>query len=67
VSPQQRKAILVLIDLLHPNRPSFDRVALFTVRAELPLVNVGMAVRASLAHVGENRLHVTLRAGNALM
>jgi len=64
---KQREAILVLLDLLHSNLPSLDRVALFATRTKLPFVNVSVAIGASLAHVGEDRLDVALRASNSLM
>jgi hypothetical protein len=65
--PQQWKPILVLVNLIYTYCPSLYRMALFAVRSELALVNVGVAVGASLAHVGEDWLHVALRAGDALV
>ena len=62
VRPSQRKAVVVLLNLLNGNLPSPDRVALLTVRSELPLMNIGMAVLASLTDIAEYRLDVTLRA-----
>ena len=64
---KQREAILMLLDLLHSNLPSLDRVALFATRAKLALVNVGVAVRASLTYVGEDRLDVALGASHTLV
>jgi hypothetical protein len=65
--PQQWKAILVLVDLLGPDSPALDGVALLAVCAELPLMNVGVAVRASLSYIGKDRLDVALRAVHVLV
>ena len=62
VRTNQREAVQVLIDLLHRNIPSSDVVALLAIGTHLALVNVGVAVGALLADVGENRLGVTLNA-----
>jgi len=64
VGPGQREAIIVLLDLLNRNLPSAHGVARLAVRSQLPLVNIGVAVLAALADVGEHRLHVALRAGH---
>lgn len=63
----QGKAVLVLVDLLHRDLPSLDRVALFAGRAKLTLVDIGMAIGAFLSHVREHRLGVTLGATDPLM
>ena len=63
----QRKAIVVLLDLLDRDLPSADRVALLAVRAQLPLVNVGVAILAALSNVSENRPDVTFSATHRLM
>lgn len=57
----------MLVDLANSHRPSLHRVTLLAIGPELTLVNVGVAVRASLAHVGENGLQVTLCAGHLLV
>jgi len=62
VGPQKRKAILVIFDLLDSNVPSLDRVTLRTIRAHLALMDVGVAVRTVLAHIGKDRLYMALRA-----
>jgi hypothetical protein len=67
VRPGQRKAIVVLLHLLDRNRPSLYCVALLAVGAELPFVNIGVAILAALPHIREHRLHVTLAAGHCLM
>lgn len=67
VRPGEWKAIVMLLHLLDRNRPSPHRVALFAICAQLPLVNVGMAVLASRTHVRKYLLHVTLRAGHRLV
>ena len=63
----QRKTIHVLIDLLNGDVPALHRVALLTVRAHLPLVNVGVTGRALRSHVRKNQLGMTLRAAHALV
>src|SRR6202140_4131158 len=67
VRPGEWKAIVMLLHLLNRNHPSPHRVALFAIRAQLPLVNVGMAILASRTHVRKYLLHVTLRAGHRLV
>jgi len=57
----------VLINLLHRHLPALYGVALFTICAELALVDIGVAVCALLADIREDRLHVTLRAGDILV
>jgi len=64
---EQREPILVLPDLLYCHLPSLDGVALCTISSKLALMNVGMAVGASLTHVGKNRLDVTLGASHVLV
>ena len=67
MSPRQRKAIIVLLDLLYGNLPSQDGMALLAIRPQLTSVNVRVAVLATLPHVGEYRLDVALRAGDCAM
>jgi hypothetical protein len=62
VRPQQRKAILVILDLLHRHVPSLHGMALRAIRAHLPLVDVGVTVLALLADVCKHRLDMALRA-----
>lgn len=64
---QQRKAVLVLLHGLQRDFPAFYRVALLALRAELSAVNIGMAVRALRAHVGENQARVTQAALHGFM
>jgi len=63
----QREPVVMLLDLLNGNLPAPDRVALLAIRSQLPLVNVSVAVLASLPHVGEYRPDVTLHAGHGLV
>ena len=44
---QQREAVEVILNCLHGYVPPVHRMALFAVRAHLPPVDVGVAVRAS--------------------
>ncbi len=52
----------MIFDLLRGDSPSEHAVALLTVRAHFPLVNIGMAVLARFADIGERRLGVALLA-----
>ena len=63
----QREAPVVLLDLCRLNLPATHRVALLAVRTQLPAVNIGMALRAQMTHVGEDRLGVAGGAGHALV
>ena len=51
MSPGQRKAVVVLLHLLHRDLPSTNGVAPFAVRSQLPLVNIGVAVLATLSNI----------------
>jgi hypothetical protein len=62
VRAEQRKTILVILDLLYRNIPAQHGVALRAIRAHLPLVNVRVAFFTILAYIGEYRLDVALRA-----
>lgn len=67
VRTEQRETILVLLDLVDGNLPAINRVALRAIGAELPQVNVRMAVRAIFSHVGEHRLRVAFQTANFLV
>jgi hypothetical protein len=62
VSAKQRKAVLVVFDLLDCNIPALHSVALRAVWAHLAAVNVGVTIGAIFADVCENRLDVALNA-----
>lgn len=62
VCSQKWKSVLVLLDFIERDRPSFDGVTLLAVRAELTFVDVGVAVRAPCPHIAEYRLDMALRA-----
>ena len=64
VRTDQRKAILMIADRLHGDRPTLNRVTRFAIGAELRAVNIRMAVCASLAHIGKHQFDVALRAGH---
>lgn len=64
VRSDEREAVLVLLNLLNGNLPSGHGVTLFTIWAEFAAMNIGVAVGAILANVGEHRLNVALRASN---
>lgn len=67
VSAGQGKAIVVLLHLLNRNCPAANRMALRAIRAQLPFMNIGVAVLAAQAYVREYRFHVTLDAGHGLV
>lgn len=64
VRPDQGKAVLVLLNVLDGNLPSFHGVARFTLGAHLAAMNIGMAVSAFLSNVSEYKFRVTLCATN---
>ncbi len=67
VRSDEREPVLMLVDLLHRNLPSLNRVALIAGGSKLPFVDIGMAVRAFLTYIGKNWLGMALGAGHALM
>jgi len=64
VGTGQRETIVVLLHIFNSDGPSADGVALLAIRAQLTLVNIGMAVLAALTDARENHLHVTLDASD---
>lgn len=60
----QREAVVVLLNLRDRNLPSTDGVTLLAVRAQLPAMNVGVAILAALADIAEHRFHMALGAGH---
>lgn len=67
VRPSQRKAVVVLLHLLNGDLPSPDGVALLAIDSQLPLVNVGVTILATVSNVGKNRPDVTFRATHRLV
>ncbi len=67
VRPSERKPVIVLLDLLDRHLPPANSVTLLTIRSQLPLMNIGVAILAALAHVGEDGFHMALNACNRLM
>ena len=67
MSASQGKAVVVLLDLRHRHLPAQHRMALLAVGSQLPAVNVGVAVLAPLADVGEHRFDMALCTGHGLM
>ena len=62
VRPEKREAVLVLLDVVDRNLPTFGRMALLAPRSQLSTMDIGVAVRARVANVGEDQFRVTLRA-----
>lgn len=67
VRSSQGKTIIVLLNVLNGNLPSTHRMTLLAIRSKLALVNVGVAILATLAHVRKDRLAVALRASHRCM
>jgi hypothetical protein len=67
VRSSEGEPVIVLLDLLNRNLPSPDRVAGLAIGSELPLVNIGMAVLATLSNVAKHRFYVALSAGDGLV
>jgi hypothetical protein len=67
VRSHQRHTVVVLLNLLHGDLPSFDCVTLFAIGAQLAPMNVSVTVSTSLANVGKHRLDVALRTRYRLM
>jgi len=64
---EQREPILMRTDGVHAHAPARHRMALVAARPKLPAVDIGVAIRALRAGVGENQLRVTQPALNVLM
>jgi hypothetical protein len=62
VCAQKRKPVLMIAHLLNRDIPALHRVALRAVRTHLAAVNIGVAIGAVLANIGEHRFYVALRA-----
>ncbi len=67
VGSHQGKAVLVLVDLLGGNLPALYAVALLATGAELPLVDIGMAIGALVTYIREYGFDVALGTGDSLM
>jgi hypothetical protein len=57
----------MIAHLLHRDIPALDGVALRAIRTHLAAMDVGVAIGAVLADVGEHRFYVALRALNLFM
>ena len=67
VRPSQRKAGVMLLNLLNGDLPSPDGVASLAVRPQLALVNVGVTILATLSNISENRPDMAFSAAHRLM
>jgi len=67
VGSQQRKAVLVILHLLHRDIPSLHGVTLGAIRPHLPAVNVRVTICAILPHIREHGLDVALHAVHFLV
>lgn len=65
--PDQRKPILVIPDSVQRDLPAPNGVALLAVGAHLAAMQVGVAVRALLADIGEDEAGMARRAVQLLM
>ena len=67
VCPDQRKPVLMVLDLADADPPTLHRMALIASRAKLPAVNVGVAIRALHPDVRKNQIRVALPAADFLV
>ena len=68
VPTDQRKPVLVVVHRTGSDDvPAPDVMALFTVGAHLPAVEIGMAIGAPGSGVGENRLGVAARTSHVFV
>jgi hypothetical protein len=67
VCTEQRKTVLMLLDLVDGNLPAENRVALRAIGAEFSQVNIRVAIRAIFSDVGEHRLRVAFQTANFLV
>ena len=63
----QREEVRMVADLRLGSAPTLGVVALCAIRAELPQMNIGMAIGAIPADIGKDRLSMTLRACHFFM
>ena len=63
----QRKAILVILDRIQGDIPTLDGVTIFAIGAELPTMQIGMAICALLTDIFENEADMALGAGYLLV
>jgi len=67
VRSDQRKTVLVLVDVVHRNGPAIGGVAQIALRAVFTPVDVSMTVLTLLTGVRENWVNMTLLACNLRM
>ena len=67
VTSYQREPVVMLFGALVKDAPALHCMTLFTARAHLPAMNVGMAIGTVGPHVCEDRLGVTLGTGHSLV
>lgn len=67
VRAEQRKPVLVLLQLLGAKIPPLHGVTLLAIRAELAAVNIRMAICATSAHIFEYGTCMALRASDLLV
>ena len=67
VRPDEWKAILVIANRIERNLPPFHGVALLAVFPKLGAVNVGVAIGALFAHIGENWAGMAFYAAQSLV
>lgn len=65
--PDQREAVVVVLNGLDGNVPASDGMALLAARAHLAAMDIGVAFGALRSHIGKHRLDMALRAHDALV
>ena len=63
----QRKAILMILDVIDRDLPTLDAVAVFAVGPELAHVNVCVTVAAMRADIGEHQRRMAFRTAHVLV
>lgn len=62
--PDERKTILVLLDILDRYLPALHGMALIAIGSHLPTMNISVALGALVSYIGKNELAVALRAAD---
>ncbi len=67
VRANQRKTVLVVLDVFNSHIPALDCMALLAAGPHLPAVHIGMAVGALVSNIAENWFGMALRTGDILV
>jgi hypothetical protein len=67
VGAEERKAVLVIVNLFCGNLPALNGVTLRAIRSHFPLVNIGVTILTGLSYISEYGLGMALYAWHLLM